>query len=446
MPSRPIARPLGPTEEMFWRFDAVSPLNFAVTARIVGELDPQRLRAAVDAVQRRHPLLRVRVEVDADGAPSFVEGTGPIRIEHVDAPEAEVWARVEAGLNTSIDAAAGPMLLFSVLRHGPAEATIQIVFHHAISDGRSATFLLRDLLRSLAQQERGESADLEVLEPAGYYGDRIPPIGAYKGLDGLRTALKTLKAATLFLEGAGLPVGLKTRREAAARDASRSIFVEARFLDGDTLRAALARAKSERTTMQCVLNAALSLAVVEDSPPGPLQRTACTQVVDIRGRLVPPVGEDMGCFATGITSLHLVEPGTRFWDFAREVRAHMDESIATPLPFFHPAVHSLYTNVGRGLGLTDRRRFSELMTSIHPEGLAVSNLGRVEVTVPGSPVRVTQLAFATNTSVLNDLSTSALTYDGRMTWAFNGSSVLTRERIARIADRSVERIIEATTS
>ena len=446
MAKKGIERPLGPTEEMFWRFDALSPLNFSFAARIAGDLDLGELRQAIDAVQMRHPLLRVRVECDSKDVPWFRLGAGRIPLHVRDVGVEETWSAVEASLNTSLDSVHGPMAYFVLLRHGPGDATLQLVFHHAISDGRSAVFMLRDLLLSLARQRRYEMADLVELPPAGYYGDRIPTIEHYEGLDGLRTAWKTLKASVRFLEGAGLPVGLKTEGAEQAPPVEPKIFVEPRFLSGHALKRLLDRAKKERTTMQCVLNAALSMSVAEDSPPGPLQRTSCTQVVDIRSRLVPPVEDDVGCFASGVTSLHSIDASTRFWPFAREIRAHMDHSMATPLPFFHQAMHTVYTNLGRGLGFSEPRVFSEVMSSIHPEGLAVSNLGRVELHVEGSPIRITELAFATNTSVLNDLSTSAVTYGGRMTWAFNGSSKLGRERVARIDDRSMQKIAEAVES
>lgn len=441
MAQAPIERPLGPTEDMYWRFDAYSPLNFGVIARLRGPLELETLRRAMAALQGRHPLLRVHVACDDKGVPWFREGARAIPLEVVEAGPEATWQRLEETLNTSIDTVHGPMLRFLLLRHAPDDATLMLVFHHSISDGRSATFLLRDLLQSLAQQARGDSADLVPLPPAGYYGDRIPPVDSGRGMRRLEMAWKTLKASVFFLRGLGVPVGLHTEPESEPRP--HRILLEPRFLEGESLRRTVERAKRERTTMQCVLNAALSLAVAEDSPPGPMQRIGCSQVIDIRARLKPPVGEDCGLFASGTSSLHHVDASTRFWPFARDIREHMDQSLATPLPFFHQASHSVLTNVAQGIGLSDRKKFSEAMHQLHPEGLAVSNLGRVDIAIEASPVRVTELAFGTNTSTLNDLSTSAVTYAGRLTWVFNGSDVLTRERLSRLADRAMEKIAEA---
>ena len=88
-------------------------------------------------------------------------------------------------------------------------------------------------------------------------------------------------------------------------------------------------------------------------------------------------------------------------------------------------------------------KFSELIGKLHPEGLSVSNLGQVKIEVNNCPVRITEFAFATNTNVLNYFNTSAATFNGRMTWSFSGSSMLGRDRIAIIADRSIDKILEA---
>lgn len=438
-----IERALGPTEEMYWRFDALSPLNFAVAARFVGPLSMEHLRRGIDALQQRHPLLRVRVALDSKGVPWFRSGVGPIRLQVLDATVESTWSSVENCLEAPLYTSKGPLTYFVLLRNGPEDATLLSVFHHAISDGRSATLLLRDLLQSLALQHAGQPPTLTALAPAGYYGDRIPPLDTNRGMESLRNAWKTLKASALFMRRVGLPVGLNRATADASVTEGRRIYVEPRFLEAPELARLVQRAKQERTTVQCALNAALSLSVAEDSPTRPFERTGCTQVIDLRARLIPPIGEDCGLFATGITSLHQADHTTEFWPFAREIREHMDHSIATPLPFFHPAVHNVLTNLAHGIGLSDPKKFSEVMNGLHPEGLAVSNLGRVDITVPGCPIRITELAFATNTSVLNDLSTSAVSYAGRMTWTFNGAALLTRERLARIADRAMTRLSDA---
>lgn len=448
-----IERPLGATENLYWRFDAHAPINFGVVAELQGQIVMEQLREALIALQRRHPLLRVKIECDGKGRPWFRSGVGEIELrivngEHVNGVCAggvplDAWKILEQEVNIPLNSLHGPLMRCVLVRHAPARHSLVMCFHHSVSDGKSAVYLLRDLLQSLKRQQQGQSAALESLAPVGYYGDRTPQLGPWAARESIRTAWDTLKAVTRFLEGVGFPTGLQRYKDASSTPRTPGVLIEPRIVEPEIMQALAQRAKAERTTLQCVLNAALSLTVAADSPTGLLQRTACSQVLDMRDRLDPPVGEDCGLFASGATSLHALTADTPFWPLTRKIHEQLQHSIVTPLPFFHPAMHRHFIRLGRGLGVNNFRAFSEFVGRLHPEGLAVSNLGRVEIKVEGSPLEVTGFGFGTNTTVLNYLSTSAATLNGQMVWAFNGCSSLSRERLAHIADQTVLRMKQA---
>lgn len=438
-----IERPLGATENLYWRFDTLSPINFGTVTRLAGSLPLDNLRKAFNALQQRHPLLRVKILCDAKGRPWFRSGVGEIPLRVIDGEPALAWQTLEQEVNLPLDAAAGPLIRCVLIRHHDNDASLVMNFHHAASDGKSAVYLLRDLLQSLTQQAQGADAFLPALAPVGYYGDLVPSLDPWTGPAATRTAWQTLKAVTRFLEDVGFPTGLQRYKDPEPAPTAPSLMIEPRMVEPGVMQQIARKAKQENTTLQCVLNAALSLTVAEDSPTGFLQRTACSQVLDMRERLVPPVGEACGLFASGATSLHQLDAGTAFWPLTRKIHEQLQHSIVTPLPFFYPAMHRHFIRLGHGLGLTNYRAFTEFVGRLHPEGLAVSNLGRVTIQVQGSPVVVTDFGFGTNTSVLNYLSTSAATLEGRMVWAFNGCSSFTRERLGKIATRSVERMVQA---
>ncbi|MCG8672817.1 MAG: condensation domain-containing protein, partial [Pseudomonadales bacterium] len=326
--------------------------------------------------------------------------------------------------------------------HEDNDVTLISVYHHAACDGKSAIFLPRDLVQSLTQQSRGEQAQLQPLSPIEYYGDRINSLKDYDDFnDGMRTAWRTLKTSAKFLTNVGIPMGI--RKEKSIPLGEQRVLVEPRFLEPDLMKQVAKKAKAEGTTIQCVLNAALSLMAAEDSPRQGLEVTSCTQVLDIRNRLHPAVGEDCGVFVSGATSLHSLNEDTDFWELTRDIRKRLIETISTPLPFFHPALHKSYAFLGHWLGMKKADVFSNIVKRLHPEGLAVSNLGQVIINVENPVVEVTAFAFATNTNVFNYFNTSAATLNGRMTWSFSGSTLLGRERIAKVADNTVERIVKA---
>ena len=63
-------RALGSIERGCWLIDQTAPMNVVAIAAVRGAIELPRLHAALAAVQRRHPLLRVCVQVQADG-PAF---------------------------------------------------------------------------------------------------------------------------------------------------------------------------------------------------------------------------------------------------------------------------------------------------------------------------------------------------------------------------------------
>lgn len=437
-----IERPLGATENLYWRFDAKAPLNFGVVVRFAGALRLDELKEGLLALQHRHPLLRVRIQPDGQMQPWFLSGVGEIPLQVLQAAPTDAWRVLETEVNIPLDTSAGPLVRCVLLVHGEDDQTLVMTFHHAVSDGKSATFLIRDLLQSIKQQRQGLSGRLEPLPPVGYYGHRIPRLEFRSGGETFKKAWQTLKGIAQFLEGAGFPVGLQRAKEPGP-GAGKGVMIEVRGVGPDITSALARRAKAEGASMQCVLNAALSLTVAEDSPTGFLQRTACSQVLDMRERLDPPVGEDCGLFATGATSLHALTGKTPFWSLTRRIHNQLQHSILTPMPFFHPTMYRQYIKLGDRLGQHDHEKFSALIGSLHPEGLAVSNLGRVTIDVADAPLQVTSFGFGTNTTALNYLSTSAATLGGQMIWSFNGCASLTRERLSTIADKTVARMIRA---
>src|SRR5258707_6654056 len=69
--SETLIRYLGPSEAYFWLSNQNSWKHFVVAAQIKGETTTASWRTALDAVQRRHPLLGVCIDADDSGAPFF---------------------------------------------------------------------------------------------------------------------------------------------------------------------------------------------------------------------------------------------------------------------------------------------------------------------------------------------------------------------------------------
>jgi hypothetical protein len=72
-----VLRALDPAERYFWMLGHFTSVNVVLIAELSRRIDPDAVVRALGALQRRHPLLRARIEV-VDSEPAFVEVTGAI--------------------------------------------------------------------------------------------------------------------------------------------------------------------------------------------------------------------------------------------------------------------------------------------------------------------------------------------------------------------------------
>ncbi|PWI45127.1 hypothetical protein CK485_06920 [Streptomyces sp. ICBB 8177] len=142
-----------------WRMDPgkwehIIPLAFQVT----GALDVERLRAAVDAVVRRHPALRARVS-DAPEDPRLTWDGAPVAAVgvRVRAVSGERDAAITAA-RAPFDLTAGPLARVEVLE-GPGYTVLLLTVHHIVLDGTSIPLLLDDLRRAYAGEDIGGPED-----------------------------------------------------------------------------------------------------------------------------------------------------------------------------------------------------------------------------------------------------------------------------------------------
>ena len=142
-------RLLGPSEFQLWLLDRHSPYNAAVVGRLRGSVSPEAVRAALDAAQARHPILRTRLL--AEPRPRWEgDDAGPIPLRWVDGAEDDAWRRELAlEVRQPTDLERGPLARAVVVR-GADGSDLLVAMPHQAADGHSLIFLLRDLLRALA--------------------------------------------------------------------------------------------------------------------------------------------------------------------------------------------------------------------------------------------------------------------------------------------------------
>ncbi|CAM5663831.1 Non-ribosomal peptide synthase protein (TIGR01720 family) (Fragment) OS=Streptomyces griseomycini OX=66895 GN=FHS37_007878 PE=4 SV=1 [Streptomyces griseomycini] len=123
--------------------------------RVEGEVDPDRMQTAAQALLERHANLRTAFVHDSAGrqVQLVVDGIDvpwqQTDLGHL--PEDEREAAFEAFLAEdharSFDPAAAPMLRLTLVRMAPERSELVLTAHHALFDGWSLPVIMSDLLR-----------------------------------------------------------------------------------------------------------------------------------------------------------------------------------------------------------------------------------------------------------------------------------------------------------
>ena len=144
---------ISPQQEQLW-LEAPDgpPGRVQATVSLAGPLDPQAVRAALDAATARHEILRT----------TFVHQAGirvPLQVVRDElAPAWETIASDDVAgicgqeLEATLDFAAGPLLRAVLVDHGSARHTLVVTLSSLCADAASAALLIRELSHDLTGQ------------------------------------------------------------------------------------------------------------------------------------------------------------------------------------------------------------------------------------------------------------------------------------------------------
>ncbi len=143
--------------------------------RIRGQVDLTRLRAVLDEVTRRHPVLRTAFRWQALDVPVqdvYESVLMPFEFEDLSShPKTAADTMLEEFLAADrargFDLAAPPLARVTLFQLQHLEYVLVWTLHHAIVDGRSLTLLSKEVLEIYAARESGgrlESASPQALQ------------------------------------------------------------------------------------------------------------------------------------------------------------------------------------------------------------------------------------------------------------------------------------------
>jgi hypothetical protein len=297
-----MIRRLGWTERLFWLLDQNRPRHFVMAAHVDGRTTPEQWRQALDAVQVRHPLLSAGVSPGEDSAPYFYRAASariPLRVLQGEDVGRDWETEFARELGSPFDPEQVP-LLRAVLLQEPERAVCILSAHHAIGDGVSITFVVRDLLQALT----------------GKALPRLPVPPPFDDLVGRAATGSRPQAGVTGLDSVAPGPRASYRKRDGAVPQIRTMRLAAEFVG--RLRE---RARRESTTVHGALcsGLALSFAQVLDRPAS--EPIRIWSPMDVRKLL--GLGDDCAVLATSM--IVPVEPKglPGFWDAARQITARL---------------------------------------------------------------------------------------------------------------------------
>jgi amino acid adenylation domain-containing protein len=140
--------PLSWGQQSIWLIEQLGGLGAAyhmpISVRLVGSLDPNALRRALDSLVERHESLRTSFRADRQ----VIAAPAPFALREIDATG---WSSDEIARYSTREATApfdlgeGPLIRASLLEVSADTHLLLLVMHHIISDGWSIGVLIREL-------------------------------------------------------------------------------------------------------------------------------------------------------------------------------------------------------------------------------------------------------------------------------------------------------------
>jgi hypothetical protein len=319
--SAAVLRHLGSFEHLLWLRDQTKARHFALAARIDGRTTINAWRAALDLLQRRHPLFSVCIETNENDAPYFHQvASPPIPLRTVRGVPPNWETELERELFIPFNPQQAP-LLRAVLLHEKQRAVFILVAHHAIADGLSIAFAIRDTLHAVS------GGRLELLAP-------LPSIDELLGLGGEVWQ----KASSPHLDSSPSKGPATDRRKAKSVPRIERLALTPRMTQ-----ALRERCRQERTTVHAALCAALVLAnrLLTDQWKGiPIRISS-----PVNARKLLGLGDDCGLLLGSATVSFEPDESRTFWDVARHAKAGLAhaqtlEGVAEYTSIMHQAIRN----------------------------------------------------------------------------------------------------------
>jgi len=415
-------RLLGASEHFLWLRDQGWSVNFAMTARVTGSLTVQQLTDALAWVQRRHPLLAVRIAKDSQKQPRFVsEGVPCIPLRVVKRQGEEHWCQeVAQEIASPFSWSEGPLLRVVFLQ-GDELSEVIVVCHHSIGDALSVVYLIRDILQEVGTP----GSDRQILPELPPLEELLPTCFDPNSSKSTENVLHQRIVESSF-----------TNRKVTPSKWRPSILHWS--LTAEETTKLILRCRQEQVTVHGALCASFLLSIASEVNSPQQTVLKCLSPLNVRSYLVPPVGSDMGVYIALPVTSHKLNAESNFWEVAREVKCQINEVVTQGKMFQGiPKLKAF---------LSTKPDPSAVYQQVLKRGddLALSNLGRLDIPQQFGHLHLRAIYGPTLLGSENVKVLSVTTLGGEMFFTFAYlESVTSQASAEKIKAGAMQRICDA---
>ena len=288
--------------------DPATPLNCVFTAKILGEIEEQHIRTALDQIQKKHPLLSMKIEM-IKNAPHFVlnESIDQIPIRIVDFISDQDWRRESKTEWYKLFNQNNKPLARLVWIRGHLESNLILVLPHCICDGATIVNLMQELL-TLTDNPSHELlpysafSSISELLPAGYSPEHYIKRKTFAALGRLFFLFKS----------------------SSEKKWSQSNYAINWKLGKEETRTFIAKCKAEKTSVHAAICSMFISAFKKLKKDKAHGKVICP--VDIR-RFIPEIKADTMFAFAPIAELKVANKEDNVWENARSLKADLDKKI-----------------------------------------------------------------------------------------------------------------------
>jgi NRPS condensation-like uncharacterized protein len=387
-------------------------INVCFRAIVEGTFDQNTIEKALKTICLRHPLLSCSVEIDNDNNAWFVKNDSRVGIEYFKSTEMDWQTWYKKIDNIPFDFLKGPLVKFCIIKGKNTE--IIILGHHIIGDGIGYLNLIKDFLLALDNR-----IDTTPQMPPSLPTDRY-----FKETTLLEQPVRDYAQ---WLNGEWK----KNRKRFSEKD-FHVFFEQYRkkyipnllmvSLEGDILTKLLEKSKSNGLTVNELVAAAFSVALMENLDKNELRLGVAA---NIRNEVVSEPHKCMGNYVTGISAKAIHEPANDFISNAKIIAAILKEQLSNTKnrhlivhflnEFDKDLIESVMFAAYDNFDCPMAKKLAELIgEQSENKGLGISNLGRhdfnnyenikvidIQFVGPAFPANLLTVGFITINNKLN---------------------------------------------